>query len=144
MFFLLLCGWKDKFVSYIQKINSDIYCSWRCDSIFWVKHWVFWIPKLCTSNVLKHQSPMGELFYYQWPGFHQVIWEGLQICFINFSGLQQDVFPIFKLLNSTEADYGNQESYDWKSSILQFPGMTTEKMAACREQSTHVISYIMW
>ena len=62
-----------------------------------------------------------------------------------FSGLQQDVFPIFKLLNSNEADYDNQKSYDWKSSILRFPGMTTKKMAACREQSTYIIiSYIMW
>ena len=88
---------------------------------------------------------MGELFYYQWPGFHQVIWEGLQIFFINSSGLQQDVFPIFKLLNSTEADYDNQKSYDWKSSILRFLGMATEKMAAWREQSTHIIvSYIVW
>ena len=55
---------------------------------------------------------MGELFYYQWPGFHQVVREGLQIFFITFSGLQQYVFPIFKLLNSNEADYDNQRSYD--------------------------------
>ena len=34
------------------------------------------------------------------------------IFFINFCGLQQDVFPIFKLLNSTEAAYDNYESYD--------------------------------
>ena len=28
-------------------------------------------------------------------------------CFINFCCLQQEVFPIFKLLNSTEAAYDN-------------------------------------
>ena len=27
---------------------------------------------------------MGELFYYQWPGFHQVIWKELQILFYKF------------------------------------------------------------
>ena len=26
--------------------------------------------KSCASNVLRHQSCTGKLFYYQWPGFH--------------------------------------------------------------------------
>ena len=30
-------------------------------------------------NVLRLQSRMGEIFYYQWPDFYQVILEGLQI-----------------------------------------------------------------
>ena len=53
----------------------------------------------CASNFLRCQSRTGELFSYQWPDFHQVFWEALQI-FISLSGLHQ-VFPIFKLLNST-------------------------------------------
>ena len=34
-------------------------------------------------------------------------WRITNIFFINFSGLQQEVFPIFKLLNSTEVAYDN-------------------------------------
>ena len=26
--------------------------------------------KSCGFNTVRHQSLMGELFYYQWPGFH--------------------------------------------------------------------------
>ena len=74
---------KEKVVSYILKINSNIYCRWRRDSIFWVKHRMFWISKSCASNVLRLQSCTGK-FYYQWPGFHQVIREGLQIFFHKF------------------------------------------------------------
>ena len=75
MFFLLSCSWKEKVVSCISKINSYIYLRWRRASIFWVKHPMFWILKPCASNVLRHQSRAGELFY--WPSFNQVIWEGL-------------------------------------------------------------------
>ena len=70
------------------------------DMIFWVKHWMFWIPKSCALNALRCQSHMGELFYYQLPDFHQVIWEGLQIFFTNFFWFTTRSFPIFKLLNS--------------------------------------------
>ena len=41
---------KEKVVSYILKINSNIYCRWRRDSIFWVKHRMFWISKSCASK----------------------------------------------------------------------------------------------
>ena len=30
-------------------------------------------------------------------------------------------------LNPTEVAYDNYESYDWKSNMLQFPGMTTNR-----------------
>ena len=44
-------------------------------------------------------SHMGVLLYYQWPGFHQVIWGGLQIFYYKFFWFATS-FPIFKLLNS--------------------------------------------
>ena len=54
----------------------------------------------------------GEIVLLSMAWFSSSHLEGLQIFFINFSGLQQEVFPIFKLLNSTEADYDNPKSYD--------------------------------
>ena len=107
---------------------------------------MFWIPKTSGSNVLRHQSHPGELFYYQWSVFHQVIWEGLQIFFITFSGLQDEVFLIFKLLNSTEAAYDNMKNMTENRTSCGSQGwLKIEKMAACQEQSTYIIiSYITW
>ena len=39
-----------------------------------MKHRMFWIPKSCASYVLRCQSRTRELFYYQWSGFHKIIW----------------------------------------------------------------------
>ena len=46
-----------------------------------VKNQMFWIPNSSASNVLRCQSRLGWLFYYQLLGFHQVIWGELQIPF---------------------------------------------------------------
>ena len=42
-----------------------------CFSFFGLNIECFECLKLCALNVLRHQSRMGELFY--WPSFHQVI-----------------------------------------------------------------------
>ena len=52
------------------------------------------------SHVHGH-LPTGELFCYQWSGFHQVVWEGLQIFLNKFLVYRHNFFPIFKLLNPT-------------------------------------------
>ena len=70
---------------------------------------------------------MGELFYYNGLVFIIPFEKDYKYCLINFSGLEQEVFPIFKLLNSTETAYDNWKSYDWKSSILWFTEITTNK-----------------
>ena len=64
---------------------------------------MFWIPKSCKSNVLRCQSRTGELFYYQWPGFHQVIWEELQLFLCKFFWFTTS-FSDFKLLNDTHRE----------------------------------------
>ena len=91
----------------------------------------FWNCPLNTQVIcigcLRCQWHTAELFYYQWLGFHHVIWEGLFFFLIKISGLQQKAFPIFKQLNSTEGAYDNWKSYDWKLSILWFPWITTNK-----------------
>ena len=55
---------------------------------------------------------MGELFYYNGLVFIIPFEKDYKYCLINFSGLEQEVFPIFKLLNSTETAYDNWKSYD--------------------------------
>ena len=88
--------------------------------------------------------------------------------FINFSGLQPEFFTIiihliqqssthlkeskgfwchsFILDKETEAAYDNYKSYDWKLSILWFPGITTNRKSSdSQEQSIHIIiAHIMW
>ena len=165
MSFLPSCSWKEIVASYISKINSNIYRPWRDDSIFWFKQWMFWIPKSCTPNVLRCQSRTGKLFYYQWPGFHQVIWEGLQIFFCKFFWFTTTSFFNLKLLNSkvintfkvikqfsrhsssldteTEATYDNYKSCHWKSSMLWFPGMTTNKKWRPAKDRAHTLSLVI-
>ena len=66
---------------------------------------------------------MGGLFYYNGLVFIIPFEKNYKYCLIKFSGLEQEVFPIFKPLNSTETAYDNWKSYDQKSSILWFPEM---------------------
>ena len=49
---------------------------------------------------------------------------------------------IFKLLNSTEAAYDNYKSYNCNSSILWFPGITTNKKWQPAENRAHALPVI--
>ena len=53
------------------------------------------------------------------------------------------VYPIFKLLNSTNAAYDNYKIYDRKSSILWFPGITTNKKWQPAENRAHELFVIL-
>ena len=110
-------------------------------------------------------SHMGVLLYYQWPGFHQVIWGGLQIFYYKFFWFATS-FPIFKLLNSmvvnlfkvikkclcyssslrtgTEAAYENYKLWREIKHIVVSRDDCKQKMVTCWEQSTWIVSYIMW
>ena len=97
-------------------------------------HRMFW----CSSHVRGNSIINGLVFIKSFENNYKYF-------FIDFSGLWQ-VLSIFKLLNSavinmfkvikifschssnldteTEAVYDNDKSYNWKSRIIWFPGMT--------------------
>ena len=88
---------------YVQRTNSNVYLQWRHDSIFLVKHRMFWISKSCTSSVLRRQSGRGIYSSINGLVFVKSFENNYKYFFINFSGLQQ-VFPIFKLLINTHRE----------------------------------------
>ena len=75
-----------------QLMDYNIYRRWGYDSVFLVKHWMFWIPKSCVSNVLRFHSRtiFGLVFIKPFEKDYKYF-------FTTFSGLQQ-IFRIFELL----------------------------------------------
>ena len=65
--------WKEKVVSYISKIKSNVYRHEDVIEFFESNIEYFEYLKLCALNVVRRQSRTGDLFYYQWPGFHHAL-----------------------------------------------------------------------
>ena len=108
----------ESFFCIYWKINSNVYCRWRSDSVFWVKHQMFSIPKSCAWNVLRQQSHKGKYSIINGLVFIKSFEKDYNYFFISFSSSQQKVFLIFKLLNSMEGAYNNYGSYDWKHVLV--------------------------
>ena len=131
---LLSCSWEKKVISYISKINRNIYRFWKFDPIFWsnlIECFFTFLSKNFFTNLMVYNNFFQFLNYLIQRSFTHLInqkkFNSIYPVFIQ--KLKQPLITV-KVITENRAYWGFQE---WPQ---------IKKMATSLEQSTHIISCI--